>query len=52
MSAKSCPEKPELKEIATHSNKMILILLTSTLGLTMVVGGLLYFFFGVLLSLY
>ena len=46
MSAKSCPEKPELKEIATHSNKMILILLTSTLGLTMVVGGLLYFFFG------
>ena len=46
MAEKSCQEKPKLKEMETHENKRVLVLLAVALGLTMVVGGVLYFFFG------
>ena len=46
MVEKSCQEKPELKEMEEHESKRVLILLIVALGLTMVVGGMLYFLFG------
>src|SRR3989304_3569367 len=45
MAEKSCQEKPEQKELETHENKKVLVLLAVSLGLTMVVGGFLYLFF-------
>jgi Zn2+/Cd2+-exporting ATPase len=46
MAEKSCQEKPEPKETEAQGNKKVLVLLAGALGLTMVVGGLLYLFFG------
>ena len=46
MADKSCPEKPEQKELEEHKNKKILILLITALGLTMLLGGILYLLFG------
>ena len=37
----SCEEKPELKEAAESRSKRVMILLAASLGLTMVIGGLL-----------
>jgi Cd2+/Zn2+-exporting ATPase len=37
----TCEEKPELKEIAEHENKRVMILLATALGLTIVAAGLL-----------
>ncbi|HEX9261331.1 MAG TPA: cation-translocating P-type ATPase [Candidatus Bathyarchaeia archaeon] len=45
MVEKSCQEKPELKKMEEHESKRILILLIVALGLTMVVGGILYLLF-------
>jgi Cd2+/Zn2+-exporting ATPase len=44
MAEKSCQEKPEAKKVGEHESKKILVLLAAALGLTMLVGGLLYFF--------
>ena len=44
MVEKSCSEKPELKRVEAGENKKVLVLLVFALGLTMVVGGLLYIF--------
>src|SRR3990170_9163440 len=46
MAEKSCQEKPEQKEVGAHENKKVLVLLAVLLGLTMIVGGFLYLFFG------
>jgi Cd2+/Zn2+-exporting ATPase len=46
MPEKSCPEKPEPKEVEEYENKKVLILLAAALGLSMVFGGFLYLFFG------
>jgi Cd2+/Zn2+-exporting ATPase len=40
----TCEEKPELKEAEEHRNKRVFILLSVTLGLTMVIACLLAFF--------
>jgi len=40
----SCEEKPELKEAAESRNKRLMILLAASLGLTIVIGGLLDLF--------
>lgn len=37
----TCEEKPELKEIAEHESKRVMILLATALGLTIVAAGLL-----------
>ncbi|MGD0643816.1 MAG: cation-translocating P-type ATPase [Candidatus Bathyarchaeia archaeon] len=48
MGEKSCIEKPEKKETAGYENKRLMIFLAVLLGLTVVIGGLLdYFFAGV-----
>lgn len=44
MVEKSCQEKPEVKEVEEHENRIVFVLLGLALGLTMLVGGLLYFF--------
>src|SRR3990170_1017015 len=46
MNEAACPEKPEAKEGEEHRHKRILILLSIVLGVTIVVGGLLYLLFG------
>lgn len=45
MAEKSCQEKPEVKQVEKRENKIVLVLLALALGLTMLIGGLLYFFF-------
>jgi Cd2+/Zn2+-exporting ATPase len=44
MAEKVCQEKPEVKQVGEHESKKILVLLAAALGLTMLIGGLLYFF--------
>ena len=46
MTEHSCKEKPEVKGAEEGRSKRVLILLIAALGLTMVVGGFLYLFFG------
>jgi Cd2+/Zn2+-exporting ATPase len=46
MAEKSCQEKPEQKAGAGQESRRVLILLAASLGLTMVVGAVLYSFFG------
>ena len=46
MADKSCPEKPEQKELEEHKNKRVLVLLITALGVTMIFGGFLYLLFG------
>ena len=46
MAEKSCREKPELSESEEPESKTVFVLLAVALGLTMAVGGVLYFFFG------
>ena len=45
MAEKSCQEKPEEKGLEEHENRRVLILLAASLGLTMVIGAVLYGFF-------
>ncbi len=42
---KFCVEKPEQKQTEEHENKRVMISLAVLLGLTVLVGGLLDFFF-------
>jgi Cd2+/Zn2+-exporting ATPase len=44
MAENVCQEKPEVKQVGEHESKKILVLLAAALGLTMLIGGLLYFF--------
>ena len=46
MTEHSCKEKPEVKVAEEGRSKQVLMLLMAALGLTMVVGGFLYLFFG------
>ena len=46
MTEHSCREKPEVKGAEAGRSKRVLMLLIAALGLTMVVGGFLYLFFG------
>ena len=46
MTEHSCKEKPEVKGAEEGRSKRVLMLLIAALGLTMVVGGFLYLFFG------
>jgi Zn2+/Cd2+-exporting ATPase len=45
LNEKTCIEKPELKETVEHGKKRVMISFAVLLGLTVVVGGLLDFFF-------
>jgi Cd2+/Zn2+-exporting ATPase len=45
MAEKSCQEKPEQTSVEGKDNRRILILLAASLGLTMVIGAVLYEFF-------
>jgi len=45
MAERSCQEKPEQKELEEHENRQVLVLLAASLGLTMVIGAVLYGFF-------
>jgi Cd2+/Zn2+-exporting ATPase len=45
MAEKSCQEKSESEELKGEENKRVLILLAASLGLTMIVGTILYAFF-------
>src|SRR5512136_2206799 len=45
MAEKSCAEKPESKELEGQENRRILIILAASLGLTMIIGAILYGFF-------
>ena len=42
---KTCAEKPEQKEAEEHENKRVMIFFAVLLGLTILIGGLLDFFF-------
>ncbi len=46
MAEKSCPEKPELEEMEGRRSKRVLVFLAGAIALAMIVGGLLYVFFG------